>query len=447
MIDRLHDVPHLEPGDGGYDDARRVWNAIVDNRPAVVVRPTTVEHVRRAVQVARDSDVELGIRCGGHSAVGHSVPDGGLMLDLGNLAEVTVDPAAMRARVQGGALLGALDRATQRHGLAVTAGNVSHTGVGGLTLGGGYGWLARKYGLACDNVESFEVVTADGALVRASADENPDLFWGLRGGGGNFGVVTNFEFRLHETGTRSLTVEVDFPLDEGVDVMRRWRDLLADAPREATFTADIGPGSVLTVGYVWTGDPSDADFTAGMALVPRARALGERILDRSYLELQFQADAVHAHAVRRYAKSHYLTALPDDAIEAFVLRGTADGRADGEVPLPTVGLQAYGGAIGDLADGETAFSHRGTLVEYSAGLRWDDPALDEPYIASARRAAMSLDPFASGVYVNSISDEGTAGLRRAYSAQQLDRLTQVKDTWDPDNVFHLNANIPPSRRL
>lgn len=151
--------------------------------------------------------------------------------------------------------------------------------------------------------------------------------------------------------------------------------------------------------------------------------------------------------MRRYAKSHYLTALPDDAIEAFVLRGTADGRADGEVPLPTVGLQAYGGAIGDLADGETAFSHRGTLVEYSAGLRWDDPALDEPYIASARRAAMSLDPFASGVYVNSISDEGTAGLRRAYSAQQLDRLTQVKDTWDPDNVFHLNANIPPSRRL
>src|SRR5690606_27357808 len=266
-----------------------VWNAIVDNRPAVVVRPTTVEHVRRAVQVARDSDVELGIRCGGHSAVGHSVPDGGLMLDLGNLAEVTVDPAAMRARVQGGALLGARDRATQRHGLAVTAGNVSHTGVGGLTLGGGYGWLARKYGLACDNVESFEVVTADGALVRASADENPDLFWGLRGGGGNFGVVTNFEFRLHETGTRSLTVEVDFPLDDGVDVMHRWRDLLADAPREATFTADIGPGSVLTTGYVWTGDPSDADFTAGMALVPRVRALGraplgERILDRSYLD-------------------------------------------------------------------------------------------------------------------------------------------------------------------
>lgn len=439
----------LRPDDPGYDDARSVWNAIVDNRPEVIVRPTTVAQVQEAVRTARERGLELGVRCGGHSAVGHCVPDGGLMLDLRQLSQVTVDPAGKRAHVQGGALLGALDRATQPYDLAVTAGNVSHTGVGGLTLGGGFGWLARKYGLACDNVESFQVVTADAKVVRAAADENPDLFWGLRGGGGNFGVVTEFEFRLHETGTRSLSVEVDFPLEQGVKVMRGWRDLLGSAAREVTLTADVGPAGLVTVGYVWTGDPA-GDAETAAALLPQIRALGtpaaERTLDRTYLELQAQGDVAHAHSRRRYAKSHYLTEFPDEAIEAFVLRGTVDGRADSEVPLPNVGLQAYGGAIGDVPEQETAFSHRGTLVEYSAGLRWDEPGQDGPYIASARRAAATLDAFASGVYVNSMSDEGTSGLRRAYSASQLTRLTEVKDAWDPDNVFHLNANIPPSTK-
>ncbi|MDE9364061.1 FAD-binding oxidoreductase [Luteipulveratus sp. YIM 133132] len=448
MLDRLGDIPHLRPGDDGYDASRSVWNAIVEHRPAVIVRPTTVEQVQQVVRLAREHDLLLGIRCGGHSAVGHSVPDQGLMLDLTALNAVRVDPRAQRARVQGGALLGALDRATQRHGLAVTAGNVSHTGVSGLTLGGGFGWLARKFGLACDNVESFRLVTADGTLVTASATEHPDLYWGLRGGGGNFGVVTEFEMRLHETGTRSLTVEVDFALDEGAEVMGRWRDLLPDAPREATFTADIGAAGILTVGYVWTGDP-DFDGTAAAALVPQIRALGraplaERVLDRSYLDLQTQADVVHAHSLRRYSKSHYLADFPDAAVEAFVLRGSPDGRPDGDVPLPTVGLQAYGGAVADVPDEDSAFSHRGTLVEYGGGLVWEDPALDAPYVASARRAGRALEPYASGVYVNAMSDEGAAGVRRAYSADKLARLTALKDAWDPDNVFRLNANIPPS---
>ena len=234
----------LLPGDAGYDDARTVWNAIVDRRPRLIVRCASVRDVVTAIRTARERDLEIGIRCGGHSAAGHAVPDGGLMIDLTPLQAVRVDPARRRAFVQGGALLRALDQATQQYGLAATAGNVSHTGVGGLTLGGGMGWLARQAGLACDNVASFEVVTAAGDVLRASAREHPDLYWALRGGGGNFGVVTEFEFRLHDIGTAALSVEIDFPFEQAVTALRGWRDLSEAAPREATFTAGIGGGAV-----------------------------------------------------------------------------------------------------------------------------------------------------------------------------------------------------------
>src|SRR4051794_36337082 len=227
----------LLPGDPAYDPARAVWNAIVDRRPRAIIRCASVRDVVTAVRTAREVDLEIGIRCGGHSAAGHAVPDGGLMIDLSPLRAVRVDPRQRRAVVQGGALLGALDRATQEYGLAVTAGNVSHTGVGGLTLGGGMGWLARQAGMACDNVVSFEVVTADGDVLRVDENQHPDLYWALRGGGGNFGVVTEFEFRLHDAGTESLSVEIDFPVDQAVTALRGWRDLNASAPREATFTA------------------------------------------------------------------------------------------------------------------------------------------------------------------------------------------------------------------
>jgi FAD/FMN-containing dehydrogenase len=430
------------PGDGGYDQARTIWNAMVDHRPAMIVRAASVADVVTAVRTARDLGLEIGVRCGGHSGVGHAVPDGGLMIDLTPLDGVRVDPVRRRAWVRGGALLGALDRAAQAHGLATTAGNVSHTGVGGLTLGGGMGWLARQYGLACDNVESYQVVTAAGEVVRASRDEHPDLFWGLRGGGGNFGIVTEFEFRLHPAGTRTLVAEYDFPLEKAFAAMRAWRDLNAEAPRRATFTASVGANGRTTLGFVWAGDPA-----AGRAYLPALDALGRpdaaRVDEMSYVDLQTREDSVQGHAYRRYSKGHYLPALPDAAIEAFLLRGTESGTGD---QLPGAGLQAYGGAIDDVADEDAAFGHRGTLFEWGAGTRWTDPAEDEARIATARRAAAALDPFASGVYVNAVGDEGAAGVRRAYPAAKLAKLTALKDAYDPDNVFHLNANIRPTQR-
>jgi FAD/FMN-containing dehydrogenase len=426
----------LMPGTPGYDSARSVWNGMIDHRPALIVRCASVDDVVTAVRTARQRDLEIGVRCGGHNIAGLAVPDGGLMIDLTGLDRVTVDPAARRARVQGGAMLGALDRATQPFGLATTAGNVSHTGVGGLTLGGGMGWLAREHGLTCDNVSSCTVVTADGEVVRASAEEHPELFWGLRGGGGNFGIVVEFDFRLHPVGTRALVADLTFGLAEADGALRGWRDLAGEAPRPATLTAEIS-GDTVTLGYVWVGDPD-----AGRALLNDLRTIGaprqEDVRELSYLTLQTRDDSVEGHSYRRYWKGHYLHDLSDGAITALLDRDPADPM------LPGVSLQAYGGAIADVDDDATAFSHRRTRFEYVAGVKWTAPDEDGLRMGAARQAAAKLDPFAQGAYVNALSDEGASGVRRAYSGAKLARLTAVKDAYDPDNVFHLNHNIAPS---
>ncbi|AEE47766.1 FAD-binding oxidoreductase [Cellulomonas fimi] len=425
----------LVPGDAGYDEARAVWNGTVDRRPRYVVRCAGVEDVRRAVRVARELGLTLGIRCGGHSAAGWAVPDDGLMIDLSGMREVMVDPAARTAQVQGGALLGSLDAATQPFGLATTAGIVSHTGIGGLALGGGVGWLARQAGLTCDNMIGFEVVTADGELVQASADENPDLFWGLRGGGGNFGVVTRFHLRLHDVGTQALVAEVDLDPEHALDPLRTWLARAWDAPRQATLYAQVMAGGALTLGFVWVGAPAGSD--ALLAELDRLGApLARRVEPRSYLQLQSQSDVPTAHGFRRYAKSHYVRGLPDAGLEAFL--------AHVDAGVGAASLVSYGGAIADVDPDATAFVHRDAEFEYDAGARWEDPADDARHVESCRRLASGLEPWSTGVYVNALADEGVAGVRRAYGDGAYTRLRQVKAAWDPENVFRLNQNIPPA---
>jgi FAD/FMN-containing dehydrogenase len=329
---------------------------------------------------------------------------------------------------------------------------VSHTGVGGLTLGGGMGWLARRFGLTCDNVAAYELVSAEGERLRVDEAGNPELFWGLRGGGGNFGVVTEFEFRLHPVARRAHVVELFFPVEDAAPVLRGWRDLNAVAPRAATFTAWVGQSQspvlprqwrgrpVANVGFVWAGEPE-----LDGRLLPALRALGRPVAERvqalSYLELQRMDDSLEGHALRRYWKGHYVGSLPDEALDAFLLRGTADGHGE---RLPAASLQAYGGAIADVPDADSAFSQRDAMFEFVAAARWSDSAEDEERMAAARRYAASLEPFASGMYVNAMSDEGASGVARAYPPAKLARLRALKTAYDPENVFHLNQNIEPA---
>jgi len=448
----------VQPDDASYDTHREVWNATVDRRPGLIARCFTADDVAAAIRHARERGLDVAVKCGGHGILGLSVPEGGLMIDLTPMGAVTVDPATRRATVGGGALLRSLDRATEPHGLATTAGNVSHTGVGGLTLGGGMGWLARRCGLACDNVETYTVVTADGRTVRASASENPDLFFGLRGGGGNFGVVTEFSFRLHPTTGRALIVEATLDAAEAAEPMRAWRDLLATAPREATLTADAAtaaeaPGvpttligrPVVIIGFAWVGD-----MTAARAYLETfRRAIGrgtvEDVREMRYTQLQSAADDFHRHGRRRYSTGHYFAELSDAAIDAFLSRGMPAGASEPDwTRAPVAGFQAYGGAIAEVPQDEAAFDFRDTVVEWFGGSTWDDPAEDAERMAACRAWGAALDPYASGVYVNVIADEGSSGVRRAYRPEKFARLQAVKRAWDPDNVFHLNQNIPPA---
>ena len=318
------------------------------------------------------------------------------------------------------------------------------------------GWLARRFGLACDNVASYEVVTADGATLRVTDSRHEDLFWGLRGGGGNFGVVTEFEFRLHEVGTSAMLIDNTFDLAQAPAAMRRWRDLLGnDLPVEATPMAWIGtmPDSaevqaplrnrtVASLGFVWVGDVEE-----GRRLIPLVASLGEPLAERaeelSYLQLQTADDEWHHPGTRRrYYKGHYLPQLSDEAIDAFLSRGQPDPDADGAL-LPSGSFQGHGGAIAATSNEDSAFGHRNTLVEFVASTAWTEPAEDHQRIDAARRYGAALEPFASGVYVNVLGDEGETGVRRAYPADKLARLAALKRKYDSDNVFHLNQNIRP----
>jgi FAD/FMN-containing dehydrogenase len=444
----------VRPGDDGYDRHRTVWNAMADRRPSLIARCASAEDVAAAVRFGRAQDLEIGVRCGGHCILGFAVPEAGLMIDLTPMGEVRVDPERRRAYVGGGALLGTLDRATEPFGLAVTAGNISHTGVGGLTLGGGMGWLGRQLGLSCDNVETFTVVTADGDVVRASATEHPDLFWGLRGGGGNFGVVIEFEFRLHPISHEVLSVDLMFDAADALGPLQRWRDLLPHAPRENNLFADVYTApddpsmpasvrgrSVVSIGFIWVGDMAAARAWLG-GIRGVGKPLAEEVEQMRYLDIQTHFDARNAHGIRRYSKDHYLTDVTDGALEAFLSRGVPGGSGD-PARLPSGGFLQFGGAIADVPDDESAFSHRDAIVEWGGGMRWEDPTEDEWRLAGARAYGAAIEPHGSGSYVNSLSDVGEAATARAYRPEKLARLQQLKRTWDPENVFHLNQNVVP----
>jgi len=441
------------PGDARYDDARAVWNASVERHPALVAHCAGVADVVEAVRFARTADLPIAIRGGGHSVGGFGTCDGGLVVDLSPMQAVRVDPQARIATAEGGTLGAAFDRETQAFGLATTLGIVSSTGIAGLTLGGGIGWLQRKHGLAADNLTAAELVTADGEVVRASDDENPDLFWGLRGGGGNFGVVTSLSYRLHPVGPELLSGLLAWRAEDAVEVLRRFRDFIAEAPEEVMAIAIIRtappapflPESIhgkpiAAIACCYVGPPEE-----GEAVLAPLRELdglvGDALAVRPYTAFQSMFDGSWAPGFQNYWKSEYLSGLPDEAIE--VAAGYALAHSS---PLSDFKFPALGGAVARVGEDETAAGFRQAPFALNINTRWADPAESERHIAHTRELYDAFLPYsAGGVYVNFLGDEGEDRVRAAYGDARFERLQELKRRYDPGNVFRFNQNIPPPR--
>lgn len=430
----------LLPAAPAYDAARAVFNAMIDRKPAAIVRCRTADDVARGIVLAREHDLALSVRGGGHNVAGNAVCDGGLMLDLSPMRSVHVDAAARLAVAGPGCLLGDLDRATQQHGLATPLGVMSGTGIAGLTLGGGLGWLAGRFGLSCDNLVAADLVTAGGDLRRADAERDPDLLWGLRGGGGNFGVVTAFTYQLHPV-DHVLAGGLTWPWSSARDVLRFHDEFIAAAPDELITSVSIArdetAGPLLSIGLCWSGDPDVDD----RVLAP-LRGFGSPAVDAltmmPFATWQSAPDAGFPTGRQHYWKSGYLRHLTDDAID--VLLDLAPG-------LPTtasgIGLQGFRGQAARVAPAATAFPHRTTQYDLLVLCQWEDPAQNERTIAWARWAFEALSPhLADAVYVNNLGNEGPDRVEAAYGPN-LRRLTALKGAHDPDNIFRLNQNIRP----
>ena len=425
------------PGSADFDRRRRIWNAVVDRRPAAIVRPTTADGVAAVVRAAAESDALLSVRCGGHSFPGHSTCDGGVVLELSALRSVSVDPATGRCVVGGGALLGDVDRAALAHGLAVPAGVVSHTGIGGLTLGGGMGWLSRLHGLTIDSLVGVDIVTADGALLRASAESEPDLFWAVRGGGGNFGVVVAFEFRARGAGPVSAG-RWEYPLADIHDVMLGAAELAGGAPRELTISFSATRlGLALTA--FWAGAPARADAAlAPFGELTAAAAGGHGPV--SFLDLQTRNDHHSAWGRRYYARGGFVRRL-----DAALVDCIADAAAEGPTDHSEVYVPQLGGAVADVDEDATAYSGREAGFYWLVEPIWDDPADDAGCLGWGRRhggrlAALSMDTN----YVNEQADTGGEFPEQAYGSSKYQRLRSIKARHDPTNLFRLNANIQPA---
>jgi len=436
------------PGDDAYDEARGVWNGMIDRQPALVVRCAETSDVTAAVEFGRSEGLAVAVRGGGHNVAGNATCDDGLVIDLGPMKRVEVDAAAGTARAQGGLTWGEFDPETQAFGLATTGGLVTSTGVAGFALGGGVGWLMRKHGLACDNMIGAELVTADGRVVRASEQENPDLLWGLRGGGGNFGAVVDFEFRLHPV-KQVLGGLVAWPGSAARDVLAAWREwtretpdelctlaVFAYGPPEPFIPAELQGKPIVAIACCHlAGEDGAGDLRGLRDLAPPVDVIGPM----PYLALQGMFDASAPRGSRNYWRSSYLAELTDEAI------GTLLSHTDG-IPFPMGALHIHqlGGAVSRVLPDATAYGSRSArfLVNY-VGL-WMDPAGDATNTAWVRAASDALEPYGTGArYVNFLADEGQTGARSAYEPATFARLQDLKRRYDPTNLFRLNQNVPP----
>jgi hypothetical protein len=442
----------VSPGDGGYDELRRVWNAMIDRRPAVIARCGDARDVSWAVRFARAAGLPLSVHGGGHSAAGHAVCDGGVMVDLRPMKGIRVDPARRTCRAGAGLTWGEFDAATQEHGLAVTGGRVSTTGIAGLTLGGGSGWLERRCGYAADNLLAVEVVTADGEVLTASETENPHLFWGVRGGGGNFGIVTRFDFRLYPVGPLVLGGMLLYPASMAAQVLGHFREVMPGAPYElgsavALFTAPpeeflpepVRGRPVVAVALCHAGPVEE-----GEAAVRPLRTFGPPIVDMvapmPYTAVQRLIDPGSPAGLRNYFASDYLAGLPDEAVDLL-----SRYHLSRPSPMTEIVVLPGGGAVGGAAPGTLGLQARQAPFNYVIHSKWHDASTDEPNIAWTRELRSALAPFATGsAYLNFLSDAGQERVRAAYGPEALARLRALKDRYDPDNLFRLNQNVEPS---
>lgn len=445
--------PLIRPGDDAYDDARSIWNAMIDKHPALIARCTGPADVMIAVNFARENDFLLSVRGGGHNVAGNAICDDGLVIDLSAMRGIRVDPDRRTARAQPGANWGELDHETQRFGLATPGGIVSDTGIAGLTLGGGFGWLSRKHGYTCDNLLSADVVTADGELVTASKDSNPDLFWGIRGGGGNFGVVTSFEYDLHPVGPQVLAGVIIHPLEAAGDVLRFYREFSANAPEElgsmavfrlappAPFIPEEMHGKpVIGLVVCYAGD-----IDQGQRILQPLKAFGTPFVDtikpKPYTAHNSALDAGQPEGMRYYWKSEYLSGISDDAIDTCISYA-----ADITSPHTRLALFHLGGAIRQIDENEMAASHRDAEYVLAINTGWKNPADDAREIQWTRDLWTATQPFSTGgVYVNFLSeDDGPERVKAAYGDEKYQRLVDLKTRYDPNNLFRMNKNIKPA---
>ena len=441
----------VTPDDPGYDDARKLFNAMIDRRPALIARCSGVADVMTAVGLAREHDLEVAVRCGGHSVAGQSVCDGGIVIDVSPMKGVWVDPAERTAWAQAGLNWGELDRETQAFGLAVTGGRMPDTGVAGLALGGGSGWIERKYGFTVDSILAFDLVTADGRLVRASADENPELYWALRGGGGNFGVVTAFQFALHEVGPMVFGGMMMFSAEAAVDLMKAYRGFMEGAPDEICGCCAIisappeefvpeavrgKPVLAVIACYVGPVEAGEAAFRPLREWGPAVDMTGPM----PYTVVQQLISPGNPPGMQHYWKAGFLRELSDEAIETFVARGT-----DPSSPLTACLMLPLGGATERVDSDATPLHFRDAKWNYHLLAQWADPADGERHMDWARAFDKEMAKYAEdGVYVNFVGDPSDSLIERSFGPEKLARLRAVKDEYDPDNVFHNTMNIRPS---